>query len=313
VTRSEAERLLSLSREARWTFPSSSGKPLDDSARAEPWIERLLAERESLLEAVRQLLDAGEVESATELAANAWRVWMVARDIDGGRRFLAAVLDARGAPRDRALALYGDGLFAFWQGAAEQARERNEAALVAAEESGDAEALALAHLGLSRVALEDGDHERARAEAVQARELASDLGPTMGQAPLHMHAQAARQAGDFDEAAALFEQSLELNRRVGDTGMVDVELHNLGSVELRRGNVDQAERYFAECRELDSDDPYVVALTAFHDAAIALGRGARERATTLFERGETVLGEAGIDLFTDDRADVEWLRNRLAD
>ena len=94
--------------------------------------------------------------------------------------------------------------------------------------------------------------------------------------------------------------------------MVDVELHNLGNVELRRGNVDQAERYFAECRELDSDDPYAVALTAFNEAAIALGRGDRERATTLFARGESVLGESGINLATDDRADVDWLRGRLA-
>jgi tetratricopeptide (TPR) repeat protein len=313
VTRAEAERLLSLSRESEWTFPSSSGKPLDESARAEPWIERLLAERESLPDAVRHLLDAGEVDGATELAANAWRVWMVARDIDGGRRFLAPVLDAGGAPRDRALALYGDGLFAFWQGEREQARKRNEAALVAAESSGDAEALALAHLGLSRVALDDGDHGRALAQAVEAREHARDLGAAMGQAPLHMNAQAARQAGDYDEAAALFEQSLELNRRIGDTGMVDVELHNLGNVELRRGNVDEAERYFEECRGLHSDDPYAVALTAFNDAAIALGRGDRDRATTLFTRGEVVLGESGIDLATDDQADVDWLRHRLAD
>jgi tetratricopeptide (TPR) repeat protein len=313
VTRAEAERLLSLSRESKWTFPSSSGKPLDESARTEPWIERLLAERESLLDAVHHFLNAGDVDAATELAANAWRVWMVARDIDGGRQFLVPVLDAGGAPRDRALALYGDGLFAFWQGKGKQARERNEAALVAAEASDDDEALALAHLGLSRVAIDEGDHERARAHAVQARELARDLGPAMGQAPLHMHAQAARQAGDYDEAAALFEQSLELNRRIGDTGMVDVELHNLGSVELRRGNLDEAERYFAECPEPQSDDPYAVALTAFNEAAIALGRGNRERATTLFTRGEAVLGEAHIDLATDDRADVDWLRNRLAD
>lgn len=312
MTRAEVERLLSLSRESKWTFPSSSGKPLDESTRAEPWIERLLAERESLLDAVRHLLDAGDVDAATELAANTWRVWMVARDIDAGRRFLAPVLDAGGAPRDRALALYGDGLFAFWQGEGEEARERNEAALVAAEASGDAEALALAHLGLSRVALDDGDHERARAHAEQAREHARDLGAAMGQAPLHMHAQAARQAGDYDEAAALFEQSLALNRRIGDTGMVDVELHNLGNVELRRGNVDQAERYFAECRELDRDDPYAVALTTFNEAAIALGRGDRERATTLFTRGEAVLGESGVELATDDRADVDWLRDRLA-
>lgn len=121
---------------------------------------------------------------------------------------------------------------------------------------------------MRRVAVDDGDHERALAHAVQAREHARELGPAMGQAPLHLHAQAVRQAGDFDEAASLFEQSLELNRKIGDEGMVDVELHNPGHVELRRGKVDDAERYFAQCTSPAEDDRYGVALATFNDAAM---------------------------------------------
>jgi tetratricopeptide (TPR) repeat protein len=314
MTREDAERLLALSREASWTFPSSAGTPLDARGRREQWVERLLAEQQSVVDAVRYFVDAGELDAATELAANTWRLWMVSRDIDGGRRFLATVLDAgnANASRERALALYGDGLFAFWQGKHEHARERNEAALAAAIAAGDGEALALAHLGVSRVAVDDGDHERARTHAEQARKHARDLGPAMGQAPLHLHAQAVRQAGDYDEAAALFEQSLELNRRIGDDGMVGVELHNLGHVEIHRGNVDAAERYFAECAEPGADDPYVVALTRFNEAAIAFARGDGDGASTLLTRGEAVLDERGIQLATDDQAEVDWLRRQLA-
>jgi hypothetical protein len=38
----------------------------------------------------------------------------------------------------------------------------------------------------------------------------------MSQAPLHLHSQALRSLGDDDEAAKLFSQSIELNRRIGD-------------------------------------------------------------------------------------------------
>lgn len=145
--RDQAERLLALSRECTWTFPSSAGSPLDAAARAEPWVERLLADEDSLTEAAHYFLEVAELDAAAELAANAWRLWMVSRDVAGGRLFLAPVLAAEGGrPRERAHALYGDGLFAFWQGEREDARRRNEDALAAAEASGDAEALVLAHL-----------------------------------------------------------------------------------------------------------------------------------------------------------------------
>ena len=76
-------------------------------------MERLVAERSSLPEAAQALDD----EEATELAANAWRAWMVERDVDGGRRFV----DDDPRPRRRApsrprLALYGSGLLALRAG-----------------------------------------------------------------------------------------------------------------------------------------------------------------------------------------------------
>jgi tetratricopeptide (TPR) repeat protein len=110
------------------------------------------------------------------------------------------------------------------QGAREDSRERSEESLEAAHMVQDPEALALAHLGLSRVAFLDGDYERARSLAAQAREFAQALDPALGQAPLHMYAQSTRFTGDYEQAAALFEESLALNRRLHDVGMVGVEL-----------------------------------------------------------------------------------------
>ncbi len=314
MTRGEAEELLALARDLRWTFPSSSGTPVRRSEPLPGALERLVNARERLVDAARTLTASGDGEAAMELAANAWRVWMVGRDIDGGRRFLGAVLDeGEQAPsRSRALALYGDGLFAFWQGDDAASWRRNEEALECAESAGDPEALALANLGLSRVLLNEGRYEASRAAAKRARAHAGELGEAMRQAPLHMHAQAARAAGDYGEAAALFAESLALNRRIEDGGMVVVELHNLGHVEIHLGNVDRAEQLFAELEQLeDGADPYGEAMTGLNRAALAYRRGDLERARELLSGAEATLAGSGIDPSADDRAELDWLEAQL--
>jgi tetratricopeptide (TPR) repeat protein len=303
-----------LSREAEWSFPSSAGRPVGGDAGE--WVDELLEQRHALTEAAAALIDRGDDAAAVELAANAWRIWVVARDVAGGRAFLGAVL-GRADPaqtRDRALALYGDGLLAYWQGAHEESRHSNESALEAARAAGDPEALALAHLGLSRVAVDDGHYERGRELAVAAREHARGLGPAMGQAPLHLHAQSTRLAGDYDGAADLFRESLDLNREIGDDGMVCVELHNLGHVEIHRDNAEEAERLFSELTRISSaDDPYSAAMSSLNGAAIAYTRGDDAGASALLERAESTLREARIPAAADDRFELDWLRERLSE
>ncbi len=74
-------------------------------------------ERDSFMKAVAFLMRSDHEDMALEIAANVWRLWVLARDNDGGRRFLAQVLDeGSGKPtRPRALALYGDSLLGFRQ------------------------------------------------------------------------------------------------------------------------------------------------------------------------------------------------------
>jgi hypothetical protein len=80
----------------------------------------------------------------------------------------------------------------------------------------------------------------------------------MLQGAIHMHAQLVRLSGDYDEAVRLFEQSLALNKRLDAQGMVDVEHHNLGHVEIHRGNLESAARHFAQVP--GSDDDYSKAI-----------------------------------------------------
>jgi tetratricopeptide (TPR) repeat protein len=119
--------------------------------------------------------------------------------------------------------------------------------------------------------------------------------------------------GDLDEAVRLYTESLELNRRLGDQRVVAMELHNLGHVELHRGNLADAERYFAEADGLrNAGDPYDRAMASLNQAALAWRRGERERTRDLLETVEATLADAGITLDPDDAFEVEWLRGRLA-
>ena len=304
TAKSEAERLRDLAREARLDGPD-----------APYWIERLEPERDGLLRAVRYYSRQGDTAAAIELAAEVWRLWHLLGDVTGGRQLLAAALDggAGEASRALALALYGDGLLAFRQGAQDESRRRNEAALAVARSVRDSDAEALALVGLSRVALRGGDYGAVRALAAEAREHARGLPASAGVAPLHMLAAGTRLAGDLDAAAELYRESLALNRRLGDRRMVGVELHNLGHLEVHRGNLDMARGYFTECVDLrDGHNPYDVAMTTLNEAAVALVEGDRRGAAELLGRTQSALERAGIVLDPDDAYEVDWLRGQLA-
>lgn len=126
-------------------------------------------------------MENGDEGGAVEIAANAWRLWIVARDLEGGRKFLASILDVeeKKPSRARSLALYGDALLAFTQGKVEDSGERSKAALETALAVNDPEALTLANLALARIALEHGDYARSLALAAKARGFAR-LGPCDG-------------------------------------------------------------------------------------------------------------------------------------
>ncbi len=170
----------------------------------------------------------------------------------------------------------------------------------------------MAHLGLSRIAFEQRDFERAQSQAVKARELLNGLAPEYGQAPLFLHAQSVRMLRDYDSASSLFEQSLSLNRAIEDKGMVIAELTNLGRVEIHRGNADIAEQYFNEAEKIaGTSDTYDIAMSLINKAALAFLRGDPATAQSLLHRSKTPLTESGIELGPDDKYDIDWLTQKI--
>src|SRR5260221_13590188 len=91
MTNVEAQRLLRLSREARWRYPTSSGRPIGDADTN--WVSELIAERKEFIDATQFFLEQGINEGALEIGANVWRLWILSRDISGGRAFLAPLIE----------------------------------------------------------------------------------------------------------------------------------------------------------------------------------------------------------------------------
>ncbi len=303
ISSEEVERLLALSRQARLSGPESSR-----------WAKRLTPLRPRLLDAVRTLAASGRGEDACELAANVWRLWLVSADLGAGRAMLGTALAGKGGQpsRARAQALYADGLLAFRLGAMQDSLASNKAALDCSRVVDDPETESLALVGLSRVALRNGDYVRVRDLALQARRLASELEPEADVMPLHLLAVGYRLSGSYDDAARLYTESLGLNRSLGDAGMVATELHHLGHLELHRGNLEKAEQYFNERETLrNMQDPYEDALTDLNQAALAYYRGEPAHARELLAHARATLGRAGINLDPDDAFEVKWLEDRL--
>jgi tetratricopeptide (TPR) repeat protein len=314
MTDEKARHLLTQSRELHWDFPTSQGTPIIKRDPASQLVEKAAQERESYANATRVLLEKGDEDAAVELAANAWRLWMVGRDLKGGREFLASVLDKVGKKPSRSLslALYGDSLFAHLQGKVEESRMRSQAALDTALRVNDPEALTLAYLGLARVAVEKGNNADAVSLALKSRESARSLDPAFGQAPLFLHASSTRLLGDYDKAAELFEQSLALNRRVNDQGMVAAELQNLGFVELHRGNLEHAKRCFTEYEQLGfSNDPYFAGMDLVAEAFLVYSSGEKDRSQVLFQRALDIFKEAKVTPGPDDQFEINWIQEKL--
>ena len=279
-------------------------------------MDTLSKEKDSFVKAVMCLLQNGKEDLALEMAANTWRLWILARKGDDGRRFLAEVLDnGSGKPsRWRALALYGDSLLAMRQGRLEESRKRSEEALKIANSIRDLDALVLGNLAMSRVAMEEGNYELARDLSTEARRYANDLGPGFWQAPLFMQAQSYRMLGDYEKAASLFAESLGLNRRVQDRGMIIAELTNLGLVEIHRNNVDRAEQLLTEAEKISGsapDDPYGKAMTLLNKAMLAYRRNDISQAHSLLSKAKTTFYEAKIERATDDKSEINWLEQQL--
>ena len=131
---------------------------------------------------------------------------------------------------------------------------------------------------------------------------------------MFMLAQSYRMLGDYEEAASLFSESLELNRRIEDKGMVIAELTNLGLVEIHRNNVERAEQLLDEAEKLTGSgpsDPYGKAMTCLNKAMLAYRKKDITGAQSLLSQAKSTFAEAKIEPAIDDKSEITWLEQEL--
>lgn len=159
-----------------------------------------------------------------------------------------------------------------------------------------------------------GDFELSLSRAREARLRARGLGPEFGQAPLFMEAQSTRMLRDYEKAALLVDESVELNRLIGDKGMVMAELNNLGLVEIHRNKADAAESLFDESEKVSgsaAQDPYGRGMVLLNKAMVAFRRGNIPQARSLLLRVNATFEQAGIEPYKDDKFEIDWLGQEL--
>jgi tetratricopeptide (TPR) repeat protein len=249
-----------------------------------------------------------------EEAAAHWREWFDRGELDEGSARVRDALAAPGADApsvERVRVLYGAHLFAFRRGEPSRAYARE--ALDLARELGDLRGECDGLTGLARAALREGAYDEVAEYAAEGVRKARAAGDAAAEgAPLHLQAAAARLSGEYDRARELYLESVALADRLGDEQRRQMELHNLGWVELHRGDVEAAARMFAERDARTGIDAYGDAWSDLDAAAVALGRGDRDEALRLFELGRQKLVELGAALDPDDQSEVDWMTRQLA-
>jgi ATP/maltotriose-dependent transcriptional regulator MalT len=194
---------------------------------------------------------------------------------------------------ERAQRLAEEGYEAFKSGDSERSRELNLESLEVARETGDPAAVVGALAGLMRVGLRERDFAAVERLAAEAEEAAAG-DAALRRLPLHMQAEAARMAGALERARGLYDESIALNRGLGNEPMVAVEQGNKAWVEIAAGDADAAEELVrAGLAGTEDDDAYGLAFGLLGLARIALVRGDPNGVTAL-GASATLLERAGL-------------------
>jgi len=266
---------------------------------AATWTERLDTHAAQLRPAVDTLLHSGDDIGALRLAGALSRYAQASGQVDQVRDLVDYVLAATSGRQlsDAALAraLLVKGELAFRQADQAVAETATQAALVAAQDSGDTRTEARAEMNLARVAFREGHAPRIFEHGQRMLDLAGqDARLTAG--AVHMLAWGEYTADNIPAAIARFEENVERYRTMGDLVGVAGELANLGDLAAEVGDLDRAASFLGQALDfaVAADSRYLLPGLLASIAALAGARGRHDETVELAAAAEQQYVLAGL-------------------
>ena len=280
------------------------------------WRDQLQRRFQELAAAFDWLLDQGHIQDALALASASADFLMITGRIATGRSWLDRALESATIDnRLRAVALYENGLLAFWQGADEEACSLHGRSLELARRLGDRTTVALALCGLARVALRE-DLDWARELCEEALQTVQGIDDPLGRSnALHVLGVAAQMRGDLRQARDLMSQRIELAQMLGDFATIGMESSNLSVVERQLGNLARAEQLAREALQVQEQrgDEWAIPYGLNGLAAVAVETGQFERAATLLSAAAALQERQGNTWPPDEAPHFERSRTAVED
>ncbi len=212
----------------------------------------LSLELDEIRRALRTMIEQGWGDEACALAGNLRSFWMSTGTVAEGRRWLGQTLalPADGPTRGRARALQAAGWLALDDDDLDAAEPLMRECVTDSENTGDDRCRAQALDGLARIALARGDLGAAEDRLEQSLTLRRNLG-----IPVEISAALNNLAGvvaeyDVERAAALVEESLDIDRAGLAPTAAAISLRNLGLLRWQAADVEGSRAAWLEARDL---------------------------------------------------------------
>ncbi|MBV9852517.1 MAG: tetratricopeptide repeat protein [Armatimonadetes bacterium] len=266
---------------------------------------RLQREQDNLRAALEWAATDGTPAEELRLASVLWRFWFFRGHLSEGRDRLArALARPQGAgPEDlraeRARALTGRGVFAYFQGDLADAAFQCAQSLALAREVGDRWAVAVSLSVLGIPVYLGGDYAQARVLLEESLALARELEDAwLTVVALSNLGSLAFYQGDHTRATTLLAESIALARAVGEKWSLFNSLYTLSLVALGQGDAGEAGAHLREglalCRELGYQPGVAACLQGL--ASVWGAQGRVRDAARLLGAGEALLNTLGAAL-----------------
>jgi predicted ATPase len=276
-----------------------------------PWLNRLEAEYDNLLAALRWSV-LRDPEVGLRLAGALKHFWWIRGNFSEGRTWLAAALEAYPTPAStlsarespeiavaqdyRAKALYGVGALASEQGDFELARLAYNECLTIARALGHRRSIAVSLGALGDLAINQGDFARALPLLEESLAIRRELGDKWGIAVMFSSlGLIAHMQGDYATARSYHEESLIIWQELGEKFRIAESLDHLGIVSLAEGDYAKARPLLEESLTIRRQlgHKWGIATSLGHLASLAHVEGDHTLARRLYEESLIIQRDIG--------------------